>query len=104
AQRAQKELADVVKNNATPELEALLKIFQELIPAIDGASSRAEKFARDAAIALTSRYPSRGTYGGVTRNADGTPQGESTSLPFNGPTPERRPLIELDGLPGADKT
>jgi len=103
AQRAQKELADVVKNNATPELEALLKIFQDLIPAIDGASRAAQRFDLDDAIARTSRYPSRGTYGGVTRNADGTPQGEGTSLPFNGPTSESRPLIELDGLPGADK-
>lgn len=103
AQRAQKELADVVKNNATPELEALLKIFQELIPAIDGASRAAQRFDLDDAIARTSRHPSRGTYGGVTRNADGTPQGEGTSLPFNGPTPESRPLIELDGLPGAEK-
>ncbi|MXN45926.1 hypothetical protein GR138_12050 [Shinella kummerowiae] len=103
AQRAQKELADVVKNNATPELEALLKIFQELIPAIDGASRAAQRFDLDDAIARTSRYPSRGTYGGVARNADGTPQGEGTSLPFSGPTPESRPLIELDGLPGADK-
>lgn len=104
AQRAQKELADVVKTNATPELKALLKIFQELVPAIDGASARMKQFDRDRAIALTSRHPSRGTYDGVPRNADGTPQGEGTSLPLVGPTPERRPLIELDGLPGAEKT
>lgn len=103
AQRAQKELAEVVKTNATPELKALLKIFQELIPAIDGASARAKKFSRDAAIALTSRYPSRGTYGGVDRSADGPIQGSGTSLPDFGPTPERRSLVELDGLPGADR-
>lgn len=103
AREAHAALAEVVKNNATPELEAYLAVFEKLIPAIDAASGRASKFSRDAAIALTSRFPSRGTYGGVERSADGTIQGIGTPLPFNGPTPEGRPLIELDGLPGADK-
>ncbi len=103
AKRAHKELADLVKSSATPELEAYLKIFQELIPAIDGASERAKKFARDAAIALTSRYPSQGSYGGIMPNADGTIQGGGTVLPDNGPVPGSRPLIELDGLPGSQE-
>ncbi|WP_411033357.1 phage tail length tape measure family protein [Shinella sp. BYT-45] len=38
------------------------------------------------------------SYGRTDQNADGTIQGASTVLPDNGPTPERRPLIELDGL------
>ncbi|WP_376742173.1 M15 family metallopeptidase [Ensifer canadensis] len=103
ARQAHKQLADLVKTSATPELEAYLKILQELIPAIEGASDRAKKFDRDAAIALTSRHPSQGAYGGM-QNADGTIQGGGTVLPDNGPVPGSRPLIELDGLPGAQET
>nr|WP_234836898.1 tail length tape measure protein [Sinorhizobium meliloti] len=103
AKRAHKELAEIVKNNASPELQAYLEIFEKLIPVIDAASRGAQKFDRDAAIALTSRHPSRGTYGGVQRSADGVIQGGGSRLPEGGPVPERRPLIELEGLPGEQK-
>ncbi|RVL12609.1 phage tail length tape measure family protein [Sinorhizobium meliloti] len=103
AKRAHKELAEIVKNNASPELQAYLEIFEKLIPVIDAASRGAQKFDRDAAIALTSRHPSRGTYGGVERSADGAIQGGGFRLPEGGPVPERRPLIELEGLPGEHK-
>lgn len=103
AKRAHKELAEIVKNNASPELQTYLEIFEKLIPVIDAASRGAQKFDRDAAIALTSRHPSRGTYGGIERSADGSIQGGGFRLPEGGPTPERRPLIELDGLPGEQK-
>ncbi|MDX1045469.1 tail length tape measure protein [Sinorhizobium medicae] len=103
AKRAHKELAEIVKNNASPELQAYLEIFEKLIPVIDAASRGAQKFDRDAAIALTSRHPSRGTYGGVERSADGPIQGGGFRLPESGPVPERRPHIELDGLPGEQK-
>lgn len=103
AKRAHKELAEIVKNNASPELQAYLEIFEKLIPVIDAASRGAQKFDRDAAIALTSRHPSRGTYGGVQRSADGAIQGGGFRLPEGGPVPERRPLIELEGLPGEQK-
>jgi len=103
AKRAHEELAEIVKNNASPELEAYLEIFKKLVPAIDAASRSAQKFDRDAAIARTSRFPSRGTYGGVERSADGAIQGGGFRLPESGPVPERRPLIELDGLPGEQK-
>lgn len=103
AKRAHEELAEIVKNNASPELEAYLEIFKKLVPAIDAASRSAQKFDRDAAIARTSRFPSRGTYGGVERSADGSIQGGGIILPDSGPVPERRPLIELDGLPGEQK-
>ncbi|MDW9594546.1 tail length tape measure protein [Sinorhizobium meliloti] len=103
AKRAHKELAEIVKNNAGPELQAYLEIFEKLIPVIDAASRGAQKFDRDAAIALTSRHPSRGTYGGVERSADGAIQGGGFRLPEGGPVPERRPLIELEGLPGEQK-
>lgn len=103
AKRAHKELAEIVKNNASPELQAYLEIFEKLIPVIDAASRGAQKFDRDAAIALTSRHPSRGTYGDVERSADGAIQGGGFRLPEGGPVPERRPLIELEGLPGEQK-
>ncbi|WP_322882622.1 phage tail length tape measure family protein [Sinorhizobium medicae] len=103
AKRAHKELAEIVKNNASPELQAYLEIFEKLIPVIDAASRGAQKFDRDAAIALTSRHPSRGTYGGVERSADGAIQGGGFRLPEGGPVPGRRPLIELEGLPGEQK-
>ncbi len=103
AKRAHKELAEIVKNNASPELQAYLEIFEKLIPVIDAASRGAQKFDRDAAIALTSRHPSRGTYGGVERSAGGAIQGGGFRLPEGGPVPGRRPLIELDGLPGEQK-
>ncbi|MDW9523791.1 tail length tape measure protein [Sinorhizobium meliloti] len=103
ANRAHKELAEIVKNNASPELQAYLEIFEKLIPVIDAASRGAQKFDRDAAIALTSRHPSRGTYGGVERSADGAIQGGGFRLPEGGPVPGRRPLIELEGLPGEQK-
>jgi len=101
AKKVQQELAAVIKDNATPELKKYLDIFEKLAPAIDKASTNAKKFAIDQAIALTSRHPSQGSYGGVFRSPDGTIQGGGTVLPDNGPTPERRPLIELDGMPGA---
>ncbi|MDE3771043.1 hypothetical protein I7F96_08725 [Sinorhizobium meliloti] len=103
AKRAHKELAEIVKNNASPELQAYLEIFEKLIPVIDAASRGAQKFDRDAAIALTSRHPSRGTYGGIERSADGAIQGGGFRLPEGGPVPGRRPLIELEGLPGEQK-
>ncbi|MDX0555535.1 tail length tape measure protein [Sinorhizobium medicae] len=103
AKRAHEELAEIVKNNASPELEAYLEIFKKLVPAIDAASRSAQKFDRDAAIARTSRFPSRGTYGGIERSADGSIQGGGVILPDSGPVPERRPPIELDGLPGEQK-
>ncbi|MDE3810444.1 phage tail length tape measure family protein [Sinorhizobium meliloti] len=103
AKRAHKELAEIVKNNASPELQANLEIFEKLIPVIDAASRGVQKFDRDAAIALTSRHPSRGTYGGVERSADGAIQGGGFRLPEGGPVPGRRPLIELEGLPGEQK-
>ncbi|PJR11559.1 phage tail length tape measure family protein [Sinorhizobium meliloti] len=104
AKKAHAELADVVKNNATPELEAYLRVFEKLIPAIEQASRNAQKFSLDDAIARTSRYPSRGTYGGVVRSPDSSIQGDGVILPDNGPVPERRPLIELDGLPGSEQS
>jgi len=102
AKKVQEQLAAVIKDNATPELQKYLELFEKLAPAIDKASTNAKKFAIDRAIALTSRYPSQGAYGGM-QNADGSIQGGGTILPDSGPIPGARPLIELEGLPGAQE-
>ena len=102
AKKVQEQLAAVIKDNATPELQKYLELFEKLAPAIDKTSTNAKKFAIDRAIALTSRYPSQGAYGGM-QNADGSIQGGGTILPDSGPIPGARPLIELEGLPGAQE-
>ncbi|MCR6498411.1 tail length tape measure protein [Shinella sp. CPCC 101442] len=102
AKRVQDALAGFISETGIPTIADFAKQFDILAAAIANASGKAKTFDRDAAIALTSRHPSRGTYGGMERTADGTMGGIGAVLPFNGPTPERRPLIELDGLPGAD--
>lgn len=50
AKKVQQELAAVVKDNATPELQKYLEIFDKLVPAIDKASKSASKFKTDAAV------------------------------------------------------
>ncbi|MCZ4092366.1 hypothetical protein [Sinorhizobium psoraleae] len=64
-------------------------------------SGVADQYARAAAFAaaLTGRFPSRGTYGGVDRSADGPIQGDGFQLPEVGPTPESRGTPELSGFP-----
>lgn len=70
--------------------------------ALAGAvSGVADEYARAAAFAaaLTGRYPSRGSYGGVERSADGPIQNGGFMLPEVGPTPEGRGTPELSGFP-----
>ncbi|MCF6371046.1 hypothetical protein [Rhizobium halophilum] len=64
-------------------------------------SGVANEYARAAAFAaaLTGRYPSRGSYGGVERSADGPIQNGGFMLPEVGPTPEGRGTPELSGFP-----
>lgn len=64
-------------------------------------SGVADQYARAAAFAaaLTGRFPSRGTYGGVDRSAEGAIQGEGFQLPEVGPAPVSRGTAELSGFP-----
>jgi hypothetical protein len=45
--------------------------------------------------ATTALYPTRGTYAGVERSADGRIQPPGFLTPENGPMPESRPLIQF---------
>ncbi|NRQ15585.1 phage tail length tape measure family protein [Ensifer sesbaniae] len=103
AKKVQDSLVSFIAETGNPAISDFATQFDGLANSIDRASANAKKFAIDQAIALTSRHPSQGAYGGVLRSADGTIQGGGTVLPDNGPVPERRPLIELDGLPGAQE-
>ncbi|MGH0220821.1 tail length tape measure protein [Sinorhizobium meliloti] len=53
AKKVQHELAAVIKDNATPELQKYLEIFNRLVPAIDKAAASASKFKSEAAQAAS---------------------------------------------------
>ncbi|MDW9600427.1 tail length tape measure protein [Sinorhizobium meliloti] len=53
AKKVQQELAAVIKDNATPELQKYLEIFDRLVPAIDKAAASASKFKSEAAQAAS---------------------------------------------------
>lgn len=53
AKKVQQELAAVIKDNATPELQKYLDIFNRLVPAIDKAAASASKFKSEAAQAAS---------------------------------------------------
>ncbi|MDX0014798.1 tail length tape measure protein [Sinorhizobium meliloti] len=53
AKEVQQELAAVIKDNATPELQKYLEIFDRLVPAIDKAAASASKFKSEAAQAAS---------------------------------------------------
>lgn len=50
AKKVQEELAAVIKDNATPELQKYLEIFEKLTPSIDKAATSASKFKTEAAV------------------------------------------------------
>ncbi|MGH0328783.1 phage tail length tape measure family protein [Sinorhizobium meliloti] len=53
AKKVQQELAAVIKDNATPELQKYLEVFDRLVPAIDKAAASASKFKSEAAQAAS---------------------------------------------------
>ncbi|WEX76884.1 phage tail length tape measure family protein [Sinorhizobium numidicum] len=53
AEKVQRELAAVIGDYATPELEKYLKVFEALIPAISRASAEAGKYRQEAAQAAS---------------------------------------------------
>ncbi|RVL00194.1 tail length tape measure protein [Sinorhizobium meliloti] len=53
AKKVQQELAAVIKDNATPELQKYLEIFDRLVPAIDKAAASASKLKSEAAQAAS---------------------------------------------------
>jgi len=75
-----------------------IPVANSLAVAMGGVADEAQRAAQFAA-ALTGRYPSKGTYAGVDRSADGAIQGEEFSLPENGPVITWRGSPELGGFP-----
>lgn len=83
-----------------PAAAGLAKEFLELAASIDKAATKAAGFDVDSIAMRMQRYPSRGTYRGVERSADGPIITSGLVLPETGPLIQRRPKIELEGLPG----
>lgn len=101
----QRAMASAVDQFGIPSVKRLRDSFAELVPQIQAAIEKAAGFRKEASgIARLGMYPSPGAYGGVERSADGPIQGGGLMLPENGPRPDGRPLIELEGLPGDKKT
>lgn len=97
-----KELADVtqtlakmLENDASRASDTLSGRIEYLsrmfVAAADSAKKLREQALLAEASARTALYPSRGSYPQAFQTADGTTQNEKYSLPFDGPTPERRP-------------
>lgn len=99
----QDALAAALRSTGIPAITEFREEFDRLSQSAMKSSKEVGDNWRQLAAALTSRFPSRGTYGGVDRSGNGRIQGEGFSLPEIGPTITGRPLIELDGLPGSDK-
>ncbi len=99
----QDSLAAAISGVGIPAIAEFRKMFDELAASALGSSEAVN--ANNKAIAQAQSlmndpktWRSAGQEGQF--GADGTIQGTQFPLPDNGPTPERRPLIELEGLPG----
>lgn len=101
----QTALAGALNSTGIPAITSFREEFDALAKsALDAAGSvQSVNEQAAAAAALTGRFPSRGTYGGVIRSPDFTIQ-NLDMLPETGPIPRPRPNIELAGdgsTPGA---
>lgn len=97
-----KEMADVtqtlskmLENDASRASDTLSGRIEYLSRMFTAAAENATKLREQAllaeASARTALYPSQGSYPQTFQSADGTIQNEKYSLPFEGPTPDRRP-------------
>ncbi|ARS70868.1 phage tail length tape measure family protein [Sinorhizobium meliloti] len=93
-------LAAVLNHSAIPATGQLRDLVSLLAAEYGRAAVNAGELAAQAARAA---YPSRGAYAGVERSADGPIQGGGFGTPEEGPVPESRPRIELEGLPGENR-
>ncbi|NUL16231.1 phage tail length tape measure family protein [Agrobacterium tumefaciens] len=88
-------LAKMLENDASRASDTLSGRIEYLsrmfVAAADSAKKLREQALLAEASARTALYPSRGSYPQAFQTADGTTQNEKYSLPFDGPTPERRP-------------
>ncbi|WWT40011.1 hypothetical protein [Nostoc phage Nsp-JY10] len=100
-QRVQDALAAAINSTGIPALDSFRAMFDQLSASALAAAGSVQQLNAASGAATTALYPTRGTYGGVDRSADGNIQNPGFMTPENGPTPESRPLIELTGLPKA---
>lgn len=88
-------LAKMLENDASRASDTLSGRIEYLsrmfVAAADSAKKLREQALLAEASARTALYPSRGSYPQAFQTADGTTQNEKYSLPFDGPTPDRRP-------------
>lgn len=88
-------LAKMLENDASSASDALSGRIEYLSRMFVAAADNARKLREQAllaeASARTALYPSQGSYPGAFQSADGSVQNEKYPLPFDGPTPERRP-------------
>ncbi|KQY53105.1 phage tail protein [Rhizobium sp. Root491] len=88
-------LAKMLENDASSASDTLSGRIEYLsrmfVAAADSAKKLREQALLAEASARTALYPSQGSYPQTFQSADGTIQNEKYSLPFDGPTPERRP-------------
>lgn len=103
-QRVQDALSAAISSSGIPALDSFREMFDNLAKSALAAAGSVQKLNAQTGAATTALFPSQGAYGGVERDANGPIRGESNPLPENGPAPEGRPLIELEGLPGSDRT
>lgn len=88
-------LAKMLENDASRASDTLSGRIEYLSRMFVAAADNARKLREQAllaeASARTALYPSQGSYPGAFQSADGSVQNEKYPLPFDGPTPERRP-------------
>lgn len=91
-------LSDAFTETGIPAINDFAASFDNLSKAAIIASGSVQSVteAGKAAAAITGRYPSRGTYGGVYRSPDFSMGGTGFILPETVPTPTRRPSREND--------
>ncbi|QRM43982.1 phage tail length tape measure family protein [Rhizobium sp. BG4] len=105
-QRVQDALSSAINSTGIPALDSFKSYFQQLSEAALGTASSVQQ--TNAAIAQTQALmndPKTWRGNGLIGNAEGPLRGSSDpDLPVDGPTPEGRPLVELEGLPGSGRS
>lgn len=102
-EQVQASLAAALEQTGIPAIDTFRKSFEDLGTAIEGAMYQSRKLREEAFNALTSAQsrvkplsPIFSDNGKLVSGDDFTPRGET-------PVPEKRPLVELEGLPGGNR-
>ncbi len=108
-ERVQSALAAAINSTGIPALTEFAKFFDGLSSSALGAAGSVQKandaVARTQDISTWRSYdPDKRKLGRDGQSADGPIQNPGFFDVANPPTPERRPLIELEGLPGSEKS